>query len=166
MAEVSDLCHLLLNRVKSFVALADNTLAVAHCNVLNAHIHKVLRNRDTCRACAVHNYLYILNLLADNLKRVKQSCGNNNSSAVLVVVENRNIANFLKSLFNLKAPRSGNVLEVNSAERAANHINCVYNLVNALASYANREGVNITERLKQRAFTLHNRHTCLRTDIS
>ena len=87
-------------------------------------------------------------------------------SSVLVVVENRNIALFLELLFDLKASGSGDVLEVNAAKGAADEINCVDDFIDALASYANRESVNVAERLEQCAFSFHNGHACLGTDIA
>ena len=123
-------------------------------------------NRDACRACTVHNDFDVLKLLADELERVEQTRCNDDSSSVLVVVENRNIALFLELLFDLKASGSGDVLEVNAAKGAADEINCVDDFIDALASYANRESVNVAERLEQRAFSFHNGHACLGTDIA
>ena len=85
---------------------------------------------------------------------------------MLVVVEDWNISLFLELSFNLEASRSGDVLKVNSAEASAKQSNGVYKFVNILGADAERESVNSAELLEQNAFTLHNGHTCLRSDVA
>ena len=51
---------------------------------------------------------------------------------MLVVVENRNVANFFEATLDFKATRSCDVLEVDAAEAACEERNCLYDFVNIL----------------------------------
>ena len=85
---------------------------------------------------------------------------------MLVIVKNRNVTFLFKSLLYLKASRSRNILKIDPAERARKKLNCVYYIVNAFRADAKRKSVNAAKAFKQRAFSLHNGHTCLRSYVS
>ncbi len=85
---------------------------------------------------------------------------------MLVIMENRNIGALLQLLFDLKASRSSDVLEVDAAEGSGNERNGLYDLVYIMCFYTDRDCVYIAESLEERAFSFHNRHSCLRSDVA
>ena len=97
----------------------------------------------------VVNGLDLVLRLADNLQRIHQTRESNDGGAVLIVVEDRDVALGLKLLFNFEAARSRDVLEVDAAAAAGNHVNGVYDLVDILGLDADRERIDVTERLEQ-----------------
>ena len=85
---------------------------------------------------------------------------------MLIVVENRDVADFLKSSFYFKTSGSGNILEVNSAERTRKKLNGINDFINILGTDAKRESIYAAESLEQCAFTFHNGHAGFGSDIS
>ena len=85
---------------------------------------------------------------------------------MLIVVEDRDVALFFELLLDFKAAGSSDILEIDAAERTADQRNGIDDLVNVLASHTERERVHVAKRLEERALTLHNRHTCLGTDVA
>ena len=134
--------------------------------MLHAHVHQVLRDRDARGARAVHHDLDLADLLAGDLERVQQSRRDDDGGAVLVVVEDRDIAFFLELALDLKAARRGDILQIDAAEGAADEIDGVDDLVHILALDAERERVHVAERLEQRAFALHDGHARLGSDVA
>ena len=89
-----------------------------------------------------------------------------NGGAVLVIVEDGNVALFLQLPLDFKAARGGDVLQVHAAEGAGDQVHGVDELVHILGLHAQREGVHIAEGLEEHALALHNGHTGLGTDIA
>ena len=85
---------------------------------------------------------------------------------MLVVVEDRDIADFLESLFDLEATGSRNILKVDAAEAACKQADGVDDLIHILASHAKRERIHIAEGLEERALALHDGHTGFRADVA
>ena len=56
--------------------------------------------------------------LPDHLEGVGQAGQGDDGRAVLVIVEHGDVALFLQLAFNLKTPGSGNVLQIDAAERS------------------------------------------------
>lgn len=112
---VGDLGHLLLCRIQTLIALADDAEALNHRDVLDAEEHQELGNGDSSRAAAVDDHLDLIHLAAGQAAGVEQSRTAADSRAVLVIVEYRNVADLLESALDLKAARSRDVLEVDAA---------------------------------------------------
>ena len=84
---------------------------------------------------------------------------------MLVVMKDRYVQPLLETALHLKAPGSGNILQVYPAEGTGDKLHSAHQLVHVLGAYADREGVNSCKGLKQRAFSLHNGHSRLGPDI-
>ena len=95
MVKVRDLGHLFLDPIEAVSSLVNRALAVAHCDVLEACGKKQLHDRNRRRARAGGHNLHVLFLLADDLEGIRQTRQRNDRRAVLVVVEDRNVALFL-----------------------------------------------------------------------
>ena len=104
-AQVRGLCHLGLDPVQPLAALVDRALAVAHRDVAEARGEQQLRDGDGRRARAGGHDLHVLFLLPDDLERIRESRERDNGGAVLVVVEDGNVALFLELALDLKAAR-------------------------------------------------------------
>ena len=166
MLGIRDLCHLFFDPVEAVSTLVNRALTVAHGNILEARGKKQLHDRDRRRARAGGDDLHVLFFLTDDFERIRQTCQRNNRRAVLVVVENRNVALFLELALDLKAPGRGNVLEVDAAEAAGDQVNGVYKLVDVVRLHAKRERIHVAERLKEHALAFHDRHACLGSDVA
>ena len=145
MLGIRDLCHLFFDPVETVSTLVNRALTVAHGDVLETGRQQQLDNRDCCRARAGGDDLHVLFFLTDDFERIRQTCQRNNRRAVLVVVENRNVALFLELALDLKAPGRGNVLKVDAAEAAGDQINGVYKLVDVVRLHAKRERIHVAE---------------------
>ena len=163
---VGDCGHFFLSPVHAGAAFVQSAVLVAHGDVLEACTQQHLDNCNACRACAAGDDLDGLLLLADHLECIQQTCQNDNSRAVLIVVEYGNITLFLQLALDLEAAGGRNILQIDAAERAGDHIYGVDKLVNVLGLDTEGECVNVSKRLEQRAFALHNGHTCLGADVA
>ena len=100
------------------------------------------------------------------MTRIDQPGQRDDRRAVLVVVEDRDIALFLQLPLDFKAPRRGDILQVHAAEAAGEQVDRVHDLVDILALDAQRERVHVAERLEQHALAFHDRHAGLGPDIA
>ena len=126
----------------------------------------MLADGDARAARAVDDHLGFADVLFHHAQGVDQRRADDNGGAVLVVMEHGNIANFLQALFNFKAPRRGDVLQVDAAEGAGNQVHRAHDLVHVLAAHADGEGVHVAEGLEQSAFAFHHGHTGFGPDVA
>ena len=102
-------------------------------------------------------------------KKLKEKCDipifHNNGGAVLVVVEDGNVALLLQLPLDLKAPGGGNILQIDAAEAAGHEIHRVDKLIYIVGLHAQREGVHAAEGLEQHALALHDGHAGLGADV-
>ena len=166
MAQIGDLGHLGLDPVEPLASLVDRALAVAHGDVFKTRRQQQLRNGNGRRARAGGDDFHIIFLLAHDLERIGKACQRDDGRAVLVIVEDGDVALFLQLALDLKAARRGNILEVDAAERAGNVVDRFDELIHVLCLDAERECVHIAERLEEHTFALHDRHTGLGADIT
>ena len=132
----------------------------------DAEIHQVLCDGDAGASRAVDDDLYLVDILFYDFQRVDQCRCDDHGRAVLIVVENGNVTELFQPPFNLKAARSGDVLQIDAAERTGDQIDGPDDFIHILAADADRESVHPAESLKQGTFALHHRHTGFGTDIA
>ena len=77
-----------------------------------------LRDGDGGGAGAVDDDLDVLQLLAHHLQRVGQAGQGDDGGAVLIVMEDGDVALFLQLALDLKAAGRGDILQVDAAEAA------------------------------------------------
>ena len=99
-------------------ALVDDALRVAENDVLARHAERAqeLEAGDASGACAVDDKLEVLDRAARQLERVQEASGGDDGRAMLVIVEYRDIEQFLQLLFDDEAVGSLDVFEVDAAE--------------------------------------------------
>ena len=166
LLQVGDLGHLLLDPVQALPALIDDALPVAHGHILEPGGQQQLDDGDGGGAGTGGDHLHVLLLLAHHFEGVGQAGQGDDSGAVLVIVEDGDVALLLQLLLDLKAPGSGDVLQVDAAEGAGYQVHGVDELVHVLGLDAQREGVHAAEGLEQHALALHDWHTGLGADVA
>ena len=85
---------------------------------------------------------------------------------MLVIMEYRDITAFLQLAFNFKTARSGNILQIDTAKGTGNQGNGIDKFIYILGTDTERECIHITKFLEQGTLAFHNRHACLRSDIT
>ena len=147
-------------------ALADDAKTIHHRQVLYAQVQQVLANGNTGRARAVDDDLDVADLLFNDLQGVNQRGSHHDGSAMLVVMEYGDIADFLQLAFYLETAGSADIFQVDAAKAAGNQVDGAYQLVNILAADADGERIHIGKGLEQGALALHNGHAGFGADIA
>ena len=115
LLRVRDLRHFSFDRVETVAAFIDGALAVAEDGVRNACGEQQLGDCDGRCASAADNDMNVLDVFADNLQRIDQASQGDDGSAVLVIVEDRDVADFFELLLDVEALWGLDVLEVDAA---------------------------------------------------
>ena len=166
LLRVSDLRHFSLDRVEAVAALIDGALAVAEDSVRNACGEQQLGDCDGRCASAADNDMNVLDVFADNLQRIDQASQGDDGSAVLVIVEDRDVADFFELLLDVEALWGLDVLEVDAAEGWLHEFYRLNDLVRILGVQADRESVYARKGFKQNRFAFHNRQTGASADVA
>ncbi len=144
----------------------DGAAAVAERDVDCAGGDQKLRDSGCRRARAVEHDTHFGELLAHKLQGVEKSGKRDDGGAVLVIVEDGNIAALLESAFDLKAAGRGDVLQIHAAEAAREQAHGVHDLIHVLAAYTQRDRVHIAESLEEDALAFHDGHARLGADVA
>ena len=91
-----------------------------------------LCDRRACRARAAYRHGAILKLFADAFERIHHRREHHDRRAVLIIVENGNVAALLEPAFYLEASRRGDILKIDAAEAARKKRNGVDYLIGIL----------------------------------
>ena len=108
----------------------------------------------------------IFDILANNLQCVYQTCQGNDSGTVLVIVEDRNVADFFELALDVEALRSFNVLEVYAAKGWLHQLDSLDDFVWVFGIQTDWESIYACKGFEQNGFTFHNRHTSACADIA
>ena len=165
LLQVGDLGHLLLDPVEPLPAGVDGALPVAHSDVPEAGGEQELHDGHGGGSRAGGDHPDVLLGLAHHLQGVGESGQGDDGGAVLVVVEDGDVAALLQLALDLKAPGGGDVLQVDAPEGAGNIVDRLDKRVHILGLYAQRKCVHAAEALEQHALALHHGHTSLRADV-
>ena len=85
---------------------------------------------------------------------------------MLVVVEDRDVADLLQPALNLKATGCGNILKVDTAERLRDEPNGTHEFIDVVRVDAQRKRINVAELFKENALALHNGHAGRRPNVA
>ena len=164
--QVGDLGHLLFDPVELVPTGVDGAVAVGHDDVAVTGGQEQLHNGHGRGACAGGDHLHFLLPLPHHLQGVGEPGQGDDGGAVLVVVEDGDVAFFLQLPLDFKAAGRGDVLQVDPAEGTGNQGHGVDKFVHVVGPDAQGKGVHPAEGLKQHAFALHHRHTGLGPDVA
>ena len=123
-------------------------------------------DRDPGGAGAVDDASDLSDRFLHHFQGVEQRRADHDRGPVLVVVKDRDIADFLQSPFDLKTAGRRDIFEVDPAERARDMVDGLHQFVDVLGLDADRKGVDVRERLEQGAFSLHDRHPGFGSDVA
>ena len=145
--------------------MAEDAALVAQGDVPEARRQQEPAHGQPRRPRAVDDHLHVLFFLAHHLQGVGEPRQGDHGGAVLVVVEDGDVAALLQLLLDLKAPGGGDVLQVDAPEGAGDELDGADDLVHVVALDAQGEGVHPAELLEEHAFALHHRHARLGADV-
>ena len=165
MPAVADAGNILLPGVEPLVPFADNAVDIAHDDVAEAHGDKLLPDGHAGRAGPVDHHPKVAHLFLGHLDGVKQGGPHHDGGAVLVVVEDGDVANLFQAALHLKATGGGDVLQVDAAKTFGDEGDGAHQGVHVLGVNTEGEGVHIGKRLEKGALALHYGHTGGGADI-
>ena len=166
MVSICNLRHLFLNWVQSLTTFIDGTLTVCHDNILKSHGNEKLNNSNSSSARSGSDDLNVLDVLSNNLQGIDHACQCDNSSTMLIIMENRNVTALFQLLLNLKTSWCRNILQVYPAKASCKKAYCLNDLIHILTANAKRNGIYVSKLFKQNTLTFHNRHTSFRANIA
>jgi hypothetical protein len=85
---------------------------------------------------------------------------------VLIIMHDRDIEYFAEALFNFKATRSGNILEIDSPKTWSESGNCSDDGFGILSGQDYRCGIDISKGFENSGFALHDGESGEWTDIA
>ena len=148
------------------VPLAEDAVLVAEDHVGKALVQQQLGGGTARGPDAVEDDLHVLLLLADDLQGVGQGGGDDHGGAVLVVVEDGDVTDFLQPPLHLEAPGGGDVLQVDAAEALGDEGDGLDHLVHVLGVHAQGEGIDACKFLEEDALALHDGHPGHGADVA
>ena len=148
--------------------LIDHALGVAHdaIVVLGAHRLQKLKTGDPRRAGTIEDDLHVADLLAGNLQRVDQTGGTDHRRAMLVVMEHRNVHDFLQALFDDETLGRLDVFKIDAPEGRRHQPHGLNDLVGVFGIQLDVDGVHVGEPLEKDGFPLHHRFRGQRAQIA
>ena len=139
---------------------------VADDDVLHAHALHEACDGDARSARAREDHLDVAEVAAGESARIDERSAGHDSSAVLVVVEDGDVAGLLEAALDLEAARRRDVLEVHAAKATGKQLHGAHDLVHVVGANAQGEGVHIGEGLEERALALHDGHARLGANVA
>ena len=152
--------------VEAHTAVEDGSLGVNTDDVRGPGSKQHLANCDTGRSDTRNHDREILQFLSSNPQGVLQGGKDHHRSAVLVVVENRNVERLLECLLNLECSRGRDVFKIDATKGRSQTNNGFDDLFGRRYVKTDREGINAAELLEQQSLALHHRHCSFCTDVA
>ena len=149
-------------------ALVDDALDVGDEDVLalDADGDEQIEAGQRRRARARAGQLDLADVLADDAQRIQNARRDDDRGAVLVVVEDGDVEQFLEAVLDDEAVGGLDVLEVDAAERGTEVTHRVDEGLDLLGGHAQVDGVDVGEALEQRRLALHHRLRCQRAQVA
>ncbi len=147
--------------------LEHHALRVAENNVLvfYAQPHIMFGSGNARGAGAVENHADLCYILARNLQRIQQRSSRDDRSAMLVVVENRNLHRLAQGFLNVETLRGLDVLQINAAKGEFEQLANFDDLIRIVGVDFNVEDIYIRKPLEQYGFPFHDRLARQRPDV-
>ena len=156
----------LLGHVEIAATVIDRTFTIDTDDVAHAGVHEDLGDGHTGSADTGDDDGEIFHALVHDLECIVERGEGDHRGAVLIIMEHRNVEQFLETILDLEAGRSRDVLEIDAAEARRNAHNGVDDLLRILGVETDRVGVDAGELLEQQGLALHDRHGAERTDVA
>ncbi len=149
-------------------ALVDHSFGVDQQQVLGFDAEREIEGRagDAGGAGARKDYPDVADFLAHYLEGIDQGGAGYDGRAVLVIVEDRNVAALLESLFDFEAVGGADVLEIDASDGGRQELAESNDLCRVLAVDLDVEDVDVGEGLEEDALALHHRLARHRPDVA
>ena len=165
VVDITNAGDFLLTAVQTFISFADDTIFITEDDIAKAHGDQQLANGDACCPGAVDDNAHFSHLFPCYLHGIQHRRRNHDGCAMLVIMENRNIADLFQSALNFKASGGRNILQIDAAEAFGNQINGIDDGIHILGIDAQGKGIHIAKFFEQYALPFHHRHARRRADI-
>ena len=123
-------------------------------------------DRSTGSASAIHDDFHIFDLFADDFESTEECCQSSDRSAVLVIVEDRDVHDLFQFVFDVIAFRGRDIFEVDAGEVLFEQFDCVDEFLRILGVQSDRDRIDLSESLVQCGFAFHDRHSSSCADIA
>ena len=144
----------------------NDAAGVQNNHILHASSDQHLCAGDAGCACAGDDYAKVLQATAQQRTGITEGGGGYHGSAVLIIMHNGNVQVILQPLLQLKAPRRGNILQVDCAERGCDAADGVKHFVHIGGVQDDRDTVETNEALEQLGLTFHHGQCRLWADVA
>ena len=124
---------------------------------MQAHAYQQVNAGNTGGACAGDDKFYIFEFLINDTQAIINSSGSNNSRAMLVVVEYRNLHALAEFFLNHKAFGCLDIFKVNTTKGGFQRGDNVYQLIDISLVHFNIKHINIGKLFKQDSLAFHYR---------
>ena len=112
------------------------------------------------------SHLKICHIFLDDLNGIYQTGYSDHSSSLLVIMPNRNMAFLPQGIKNFKALGMGDIFQIDTTESWLKEFYGLYDFISIFGSQHHRKSIHSTKIFIQECFPLHNRQTCLRSDVA
>ncbi len=133
---------------------------------LGAHGDVEVGHGDACGAGAVDDDAHIADLFVHDFQRIDQAGAGNDGRAVLVIVEDRNVAALLRLAFDVEALRRLDVFEIDAAKGGRDHLDEAHDLFRVAAIDFDIEDVDVGEAFEENGLALHDGLGGFRTPVA
>ena len=151
-----------------FAIVVENAFGIQDSHVFRFHsvFQKEAGNGGACCTGAVHNDFDFIDLLAGDFESSQKSSQGSNGGAMLVIMEYRDIHDFLQFVFNVIAFRRGNIFQIDAGKVLFQQFHGMDEFILVLCVENNGDGINVAESLVECGFAFHNRHGSSSTDVA
>ena len=156
-------------RIHQFLtAFIDHALDVGDPDVFNrkSQIDQQFQTAQSTCTCTRHNHFAIPDILADDFQGIQNSCSDDDSRTMLIIVENRNIHSFPQFSFNIEAFRRADVFKIDTTESRFQGSNDIAQFFRIQFVDFQIENVDVGKFFEKNALTFHNRFGGLCSDIA
>src|SRR5690606_4564426 len=135
----------------------DHTLAIQRQDVflLHTHLDQQANRCHAGRTGANTDYLDLVDVLFLNFQRVDQAGRNNNSGAVLVIMEHRDVTNLFQHALDLKTLGRLDIFQVDTAEGLVDTHHGVDKVLRRFRFQLDIEHINTGKQLEENALAFH-----------
>ncbi|MDF3015525.1 MAG: Chloramphenicol acetyltransferase [Thermomicrobiales bacterium] len=135
----------------------DGALPVTEDHVADAESEQQLGHGDAGGAGAVDRHPQLFHATAADLAAVDQRGGDDDSGAMLVVVEDRHVERLSQFALDLEAAGRADVLEIDATEIRGDVLDDADDLVDVARGETDRKCLDAGQGLQQNRLTLHHR---------
>ena len=152
--------------VQASAAGVDGAGAVKQDNVFHTRGNQKFRDRRTGGARTAYHHSKFLHVFLHHLCGIHESGKHDDCRPVLIIMHDRYIECLDEPLFNSKAFRRGDILEIDAAEGGRNRLDGPHDLIGILSIEHDGPRIDIRSLLEDERLPFHHRECAVRTDVA